>query len=234
MEGPYAGKVALVTGARKGLGLLIANHFLAQGATVVGFSRGPQTFSHPSYKHIVCDVCDEIQVRESFAGLESRLDILVNNAGILSSQHSLLMSSAAAKEMLMTNLLGPLLVSREAARLMKKSGGGRIINIGSMAAVLAPVGDSIYAATKAGLVTMTNVLAKEFARFKVTCNTIGVTAIETDMLKQLPAENISKVIAQLTLPRLAEPDDIFNVIDFLASERSSYITAQSIYLGGLH
>ena len=134
----------------------------------------------------------------------------------------------------MTNLLGPFLVSREAAKLMKRRPGGRIINIGSMAATLEPIGDSIYAASKAGLETLSNVLAKEFAAFGITCNTVAVTAIETDMLAQLPRATIDAIIAKLPVARYAVEDDVFNVVDFFASERSSYVTAQTIYLGGLH
>ena len=92
----------------------------------------------------------------------------------------------------------------------------------------------MYAACKSGLNTMTNILAKEFQQFGITCNTLAVSAIETDMLKQLNKEKIDKVVASLPIPRYATMDDIINVIDFFASERSNYITSQTIYLGGVH
>jgi 3-oxoacyl-[acyl-carrier protein] reductase len=136
--------------------------------------------------------------------------------------------------MVNTNLMGAFLVSRESSKLMRKGKWGRIINISSMAASLEPIGDSMYAATKAGLATMTNVMAKELAPLNITCNTLAVTAIATDMLAQLPQEKVAQVVAGLPLPRFAEPDDVFNVLDFLASERSSYITAQTIHLGGVN
>ncbi len=81
---------------------------------------------------------------------------------------------------------------------------------------------------------MANIMAKEFASMNVTCNTIGITAIETDMLNQLPRHKIDDIIKKLVVPRYANDDDIFNVIDFFVSERSSYITAQTIYLGGIN
>ena len=146
----------------------------------------------------------------------------------------MIMPPSAAQAMLNTNLLGPFLVSREASKLMRKNKWGRIINIGSMAASLEPIGDSMYAACKAGLATLSNVMAKELAPLNVTCNTLAVSAIKTDMLAQLPQDKIAQVIAGLPIPRFAEPDDILNVVDFLASERSSYITAQTIYLGGVN
>jgi 3-oxoacyl-[acyl-carrier protein] reductase len=103
-----------------------------------------------------------------------------------------------------------------------------------MAANLEPVGDSIYAASKAGLVALSNVFAKELAPINVTCNTVAITAIKTSMLAQLSKNRISEVIDGLTIPRFAEPDDIFNIVDFLAAERSSYITAQTIHMGGIN
>jgi 3-oxoacyl-[acyl-carrier protein] reductase len=146
----------------------------------------------------------------------------------------MIMPPSSAQEMLKTNLMGTFMVSREASKLMRKAKWGRIINIGSMAASLEPIGDSMYSACKAGISTLANVMAKELAPLNVTCNTLAVSAIKTDMLAQLPQDKIAKVIAGLPIPRFAEPDDIFNVLDFLASERSSYITAQTIYLGGVN
>jgi 3-oxoacyl-[acyl-carrier protein] reductase len=232
----YVDKVVLITGSRKGIGKSLANYFLAEGAAVIGLSRQPGTIVHPLYTHHLCDVRDAEEVRKTFQEIaaSSTLNILINSAGVLNSQHSLFLTATSVEEMLMTNLLGPLLVSREAAKLMRGTGSGRIINIGSMAAVLEPIGDSVYAACKAGLTTMTNVLAKEFANLNITCNTVGVTAIETDMLGQLPRDKVDAIIASLPVPRYAQEDDVFNVVDFFSSERSSYITAQTVYLGGVH
>jgi 3-oxoacyl-[acyl-carrier protein] reductase len=234
--GQYSDQVVLVTGARKGIGRALADHFLANDATVLGIGRTEGSIDHPSYHHFLCDVRDGKAVRTTFQAIAKDwpLHIVVNNSGVLDSKHSFMLPATSAEEMLATNLLGPFLVSREAAKVMKQSGWGRIISIGSMAAALEPVGDSVYAATKAGLVTLTNVLAREFAPFGITCNTVGVTALETDMLQQLPRDAVDRVIAGLPLPRLAEEEDIFNVVDFFASRRSSYVTAQTVYLGGLH
>ena len=136
-----------------------------------------------------------------------------------------------------SDLLAVFLVSRESAKLMRKNLFGRIINIGSMAASLEPIGDSLYAACKAGINVMANVMAKEFASMNITCNTIAISAIETDMLKQhspTAQVKIKKIISNLPIPRMAVIDDVINVIDFFASEKSSYITAQVIYLGGIN
>lgn len=237
MTQAYAGKLALVTGSRRGVGRMIAEHFLQNGARVAGFSRGDASIDHPAYSHYQVDVGDVDSVLKAFVDLKkstNSIHIVVNNAAVLTSQYSMIMPPAAAQAMFNTNLMGAFIVSREASKLMRKEKWGRIINIGSMAASLEPIGDSVYAACKAGLSTLANVMAKELAPLNVTCNTLAITAIRTDMLAQLPQDKISQVIAGLPIPRFAEPDDIFNVIDFLASERSSYVTAQTIYLGGIN
>jgi len=232
----YAGKIVLVTGARRGVGKLLADYFLRHGASVIGFSRhADEAPDAPGYTAIAVDVGDADSVARGFEQVRRQfghLDIVINNAAVLTSQYAMIMPAGAAKSMLDTNVLGTFLVSREAAKLMRKSKWGRIINIGSMAASLEPMGDSVYAASKAAISTLANVMAKEFAALNITCNTLGITAIATDMLDQLPKDKVDKVIAGLPLPRYAEPDDIFNVIDFFASERSAYITAQTVFLGG--
>jgi 3-oxoacyl-[acyl-carrier protein] reductase len=233
----YAGRTALVTGSRRGVGRLIAEHFLTEGATVVGFAKGDVTIDHPSYKHFQVDLADPNAITEVFGTLRKTIpaiDIVVNNAAVLTSQYAMIMPPGAAQAMVNVNLLAPFLVSREAAKLMRKTKWGRIINIGSMAASLEPVGDSMYAATKAGLSTIANVMAKEFGSMNVTCNTLGISAIDSDMLAQLPRDKIEAIIAGLPVPRFAQPDDILNVIDFFASERSSYITAQTVFLAGVN
>jgi len=236
-ENSYVGKHALVTGARRGVGRMIAEHILRHGGTVTGFARGESTIDHPNYSHFQVDVTEPVSIERGFAELrrlQIGVDILINNAGVITAQYSMIMPVQAAKSMFDTHLMGTFLVSREAAKLMRKRKWGRIVNISSMAAALQPPGDSVYAACKVGMGVLANVMAKEFASMNVTCNTLAITAIKTDMLDQLPQEKIAEVVAALTLPRFAEPDDIMNVLDFFVAERSSYITGQTVYLGGVN
>jgi 3-oxoacyl-[acyl-carrier protein] reductase len=236
-DGTYAGKIAVVSGASRGLGKLLVEHFLAQGARVVGLSRSEATVENAAYEHLRVDVGDERSVRAAFGTVgraHGGVDIAVNNAAVLTSVHALLMPVSSAEDMVRTNLLGSLYVAREAAKLMRRRGAGRIITIGSMAVALETIGDSIYAATKAAAITMTGVLAREWADFGITVNTLAISALETDMLRQLPRAKVDAALASLPLPRLATPDDVFNVVDFFASPRSSNVTAQTIFLGGVH
>ncbi|RYE38077.1 MAG: SDR family NAD(P)-dependent oxidoreductase, partial [Hyphomicrobiales bacterium] len=136
-------KIALVTGSRRGVGRLVAEHLLAQGATVVGFARGTSTIDHVSYRHYQVDVADPGAVQRGFSAVAmdvGSVQIVVNNAAVLTSQYAMIMSPSAAQEMLNVNLLGPFLVSREAAKMMRRTKWGRIVNIGSMAASLEPIG----------------------------------------------------------------------------------------------
>lgn len=233
----YHRKVCVVTGAREGVGKMVAEYFLAQGATVVGMSRGPASIEHPRYEHLSVDIGRNEQVRAAFGEIgkaHGRIHALVNCAAVASSTFALIMPVAGAEEMVMTNVLGLLYVSREAAKLMRRE-GGRIVNIGSIHSQIAPIGSSVYSATKSAQATMVKVLSKEFSSWNVTCNTLALSPIETSMLRKSGTPDvIQAVIDGLTIPRLAEPDDVFNGIDFFLSDRSGFITGQCVYLGGVH
>jgi 3-oxoacyl-[acyl-carrier protein] reductase len=230
----YKGKTVLITGASRGVGLGLANHFIENGATVIGVSHDLEGFGEGIHWY-PCDLSRSMQIKpliETINKHHSVIDIVINNAAVLTSQYAIKMKVEDAGEMMFVDLLAPFLIAREAVHSMDT--GGRIINISSMAVPLEPMGDSMYAACKAGLEKMSNIMAKEFQIFGVTVNTLGITAIETDMLKQLNQDKVNKVVAGLPLPRYAIMTDITNVIDFFCSPKSGYITAQTIYLGGVH
>jgi 3-oxoacyl-[acyl-carrier protein] reductase len=237
----YKNKNILVTGSSRGVGFEIASYFIKNGANVIGISRGKGNIEDHNYKHYSIDLGNPDSIISTFKNYISKdykkIDIVINNAAVLTSQFSMIMPIKNAVDMVNVNLLGVFFVSREAAKLMRNKEPGRIINIGSMAVSLEPVSDSVYAATKAGINTIANIMAKEFASYNVTCNTLSISAIETDMLQQhseVAQVKIKEIIKNLPIPRQAVIDDVLNVIDFFASDRSSYITAQTIYLGGIN
>jgi 3-oxoacyl-[acyl-carrier protein] reductase len=234
----YDDKVVLVTGARRGLGAVIADYFEQRGANVVGFSRhGEEAKTSDRRFDLAVDVGDAASVNAGFGAVRKRfgkLDICINNAAVLTSQYAMILPATSAQAMVDTNLMGTFLVSREAAKLMRKGKWGRIVNVSSMAVSLEPMGDSMYAATKAAITTLANIMAKELATTNITCNTLGISAFETDMLAQLPRDKIDAIIAGLPIARMATRDDVGHVLDFFCGPGSESITAQTVYLGGVH
>lgn len=233
----YSEKTVLITGATRGVGKHLVAHFLNNGAKVIGVSRTKE-IDDLNYKHFAVDLSSPLQIVDMFSCDKfyelGNIDIVINNAAVMSSRFSQKMPVEDAIAMVNVDLLAPFLICREASKLMYDIPYGRIVNIGSIADVCEAMGDSVYAACKAGLKTMTNVLAKEYARQNVTCNTLAISAIDTDMLAKHKSEVVDALVKTFPIPRKATMDDITNVIDFFCSEKSGYVTAQTIYLGGLH
>lgn len=228
-------EIVLITGTSRGLGRSLAGYFCKRGDQVIGCSREKIKWDLPHYEHFVLDVTDENKVREMVQAIRKqhhRLDIVVNNAGVAFMNHSLLMPTATARKILEVNLIGTFIVCREAARLMQRGRYGRIINIGSVAVPLKIEGEALYAASKSAVVSFTEILASELAPFNITCNVVGPGPIETDLIKGLPKEKISQLVNRLAVKRLCRFEDVSNVVAFFAARESSYVTGQTLYLGG--
>ena len=231
-----AEEVTLVTGARKGLGRFVVEQRLARGERVYGCSRQPSDLVAPGYEHFCLDVTDERAVRGMFSRIRKdagRLDHLVNNAGIASMNHALLTPMSVVDAILQTNVAGTFLMCREAARLMQARNFGRIVNIISVAAPLQVEGESIYAASKSAVLTLTQILARELSRFGITVNAVGPTPVMTDLIRNVPEERIAALLARQAIPRLGQPEDVHHVIDFFLRRESGFVTAQAVYLGGV-
>lgn len=229
-------QVVLVTGTRKGIGRSLVEHFAARGALVEGCSRQQPDWSLDGYHHHTADVTNESEVRGMISDIRrrhGRLDVLVNNAGIASMNHILLTPTDTARQIMETNVLGTFIVCREAAKLMRANRYGRIVNMGTVATPLVLEGEAMYATSKAAVVTFTRVLARELAEFGITCNVVGPTPIDTDLIRGVPEEKIQQIVNSLAIRRLGNFKDVANVIDFFVSPESDYVTGQVIYLGGV-
>jgi 3-oxoacyl-[acyl-carrier protein] reductase len=229
-------QVTLITGTRKGIGKFLAEHYVRKGHEVIGCSRATPEWALEHYRHFETDVADEKAVRAMFSAVRKdygRLDHLINNAGIASMNHSLLTPVATVQSILSTNVVGTFLFCREAAKLMQPRRWGRIINFTTVATPLKLEGEAIYAASKAAVRSLTEVLAREFAPFGVTVNSVGPTPIETDLIRSVPKERMDRLIARQAFPRMGTFEDVANVTDFYLRPESGFITGQNLYLGGI-
>lgn len=229
-------RVTLITGASRGIGLFLAQHYAAQGHCVVGCSRGAATWEAANYRHFQVDVCDERRVRTVFTAVQKeygRLDHLINNAGVASMNHSLLTPMSVVHQVLATNLEGTFLFARESAKLMTRRGWGRVVNFCTVAVPLKLEGEAAYVASKAGVLGLTQVLARELGPFGVTVNAVGPGPVETDLIRNVPADKIQSIIDRQAIRRKCENRDIVNVIDFFLRPESDFITGQVLYLGGV-
>jgi 3-oxoacyl-[acyl-carrier protein] reductase len=229
-------KVVLITGTRKGIGRSLAEHYAGIGYQVIGCSRSAFEGELPSYRHCCLDVADEAAVKAMFSDIakrEGQLDVLINNAGIASMNHSLLTPLHVVNEIMATNFVGTFLFCREAARLMQRRRYGRIVNFVTVAVPLKLEGEAIYAASKAAVISLTEVLAREFADFGITVNAIGPTPIKTDLIRGVPAQKLDALVQRQAIKRYGEPKDVINVIDFLVRPESDFVTGQVIFLGGV-
>jgi 3-oxoacyl-[acyl-carrier protein] reductase len=228
--------ICLITGTRKGIGRYLAEYYLEKGFQVVGCSREASSLKHEHYQHFCLDIADEKAVRDLFSTIRkkgSSLEVLINNAGIASMNHSLLTPASSVLRILETNVIGTFLFCREAAKLMKANKNGRIVNFTTVAVPLKLEGEAIYAASKAAVISLTQILAKEFAEFNITVNALGPTPVKTDLIRNIPETKLEALLAQQTLRRFGEYEDVSNAIDFFIQPASDFITGQVLFLGGV-
>lgn len=233
-------RVIFITGTRKGIGEELAKYYIRQHDHVIGCSRTmpewADDYSEDVYMHCLADVSNEAEVRDIFSIIKNTygcLDVLINNAGIASMNHALLTPMSSVHKVLDTNVAGTFLCCREAAKLMRKKNKGRIVNFSTVAVPLNLAGEAVYAASKSAIVSLTHVLAKEFADFGITVNAIGPVPIKTDLIRGVSEEKINALIDQQAIKRFGTFEDIENVMDFFLSERSDFVTGQVVYLGGV-
>jgi 3-oxoacyl-[acyl-carrier protein] reductase len=235
------GKMALVTGASRGIGKAIALQLVEQGATVVGTATSEGGAAKISEylgdrgKGLVLNVTDTDSIAQLFADLKSdfgTVDILVNNAGITRDNLLMRMKDDEWQSIIDTNLTSVFRLSKAVLRGMMKARNGRIINIGSVVGTMGNAGQVNYAAAKAGLLGFTKSMAREVASRNITVNAVSPGFIDTDMTQELTDEQKEGIFAQVPANRLGKPEEIAAAVGFLASDSAAYITGETLHVNG--
>lgn len=243
--GSLEGKVALVTGAGRGIGRSIARKLAQEGALVIVNYNGSEQSAREVQAEIRqaggaaelcrCDVTDAGAVEAMLKAVidrYQRLDILVNNAGITRDNLILNMSEADFDAVIATNLKGTFLTMKYAARWMIRQRSGRIINLSSVSGILGNAGQVNYAASKAGVIGMTKTMARELASRGITVNAVAPGFVETEMTAGLSQAQRAAAAARIGLQRFGRPEEIAETVSFLASEKAGYLTGQVICVDG--
>jgi len=233
-------KTAIVTGATRGIGKAIANELVAQRAFVIGTATtetGAQSISDSlgdGGAGFVLDVSDSSSIESFFDAIKEleAATILVNNAGITRDNLALRMKSEEWEEVINTNLSSVYRVTKKCLRAMTKARWGRIINISSVVGSMGNVGQSNYAAAKAGMEGYARALASELGSRNITVNCIAPGFISTDMTEQLSDEQKALLLAQVPAGRLGEGKEVAALAAFLASESAGYINGETIHING--
>ena len=238
-------KIAVVTGASRGIGRAIAKELALKGAFVIVNYNGSKQAADETVNEIIqaggkavgvqCNVADAAECEAFINNIISeygRIDILVNNAGIVRDNLLMRISEKDFDAVIDTNLKGTFHTMRLVARPMLRQRSGRIINISSVVGILGNAGQANYSASKAGVIGLTKSVARELSSRGITCNAVAPGFIDTEMTAQMTDKAKEAVKTQIPLGRVGKVDDIAEVVTFLASEKASYITGQVISVDG--
>ena len=241
---PLAGRVAIVTGGSRGIGLASARLLAEDGASVVVSGRDAGRLEAATRElesagaEVLGVVADAVKREDAERLVEAtrerfgRIDVLVNNAGMTRDQLLVRMKDDDWDQVLDTNLRGVFLMTRAASKVMMRQRGGRIINISSTAGAMGNAGQVNYSAAKAGVIGLTKAAARELAHWKILVNAVAPGLIETDMTVSLGADAREALLGQVPLKRSGVVREVAEVVRFLAGEGASYITGQTIHVNG--
>ncbi|EKT56401.1 3-oxoacyl-ACP reductase FabG [Providencia sneebia] len=237
----FDGKIALVTGASRGIGKAIALTLAAGGATVIGTAtseKGAEAISaylDGKGKGFALNVTDPASIEETLGNIRQEfgeIDILINNAGITRDNLLMRMKEDEWQDIIDTNLSSVYRLSKSVLRAMMKKRHGRIISIASVVGVMGNAGQTNYAAAKAGLIGFSKSLAREVASRGITVNVVAPGFIETDMTKALTDEQRAGILSQVPADRLGDAQEIASAVAFLASDQAGYITGETLHVNG--
>ncbi len=231
-------KVALITGASRGIGNAIALHLKNEGYRVLGTAtsaNGVSKLEDQGIEGLVLDLNSldsKERLWEQIESKEMQISVLINNAGITRDNIVLRMSVNEWQDIMNVNLNGTFYLSKKVLKMMLKLKWGRIINITSTSASIGNRGQSNYSAAKAGVEAFTKSLAREVGKRNITINSIAPGFIDTDMTKQSDGVDPDDLIKEIPLGRFGKPDEVAHLASFLCSEEASYITGQTIHING--
>ncbi|PQQ27651.1 3-oxoacyl-ACP reductase FabG [Photorhabdus hindustanensis] len=235
------GKIALVTGASRGIGRAIAELLAERGAYIIGTATSEKgaevisTYLGEKGKGFVLDVTDPESIEQLMTTIRTEwggLDILVNNAGITADNLVMRIKDDEWQHVIDTNLSSVFRMSKAAMRFMIKKRYGRIISIGSVVGSMGNAGQASYAAAKAGIVGFSKTLAREVISRGITVNVVAPGLIETDMLKALPEAQLANFSSDIPAQRLGDVKEIASAVAFLASDEAAYITGETLHVNG--
>lgn len=229
-------KVVLITGAGRGIGRVIAEQFIADGATV--YANDLIEFEISGAKTICFDVTDSNSLKAGLMSIykaEGRIDCVVNNAAIIQNQKLGMVTKPLLEKMYAVNVFAVIDMIQIASRLMARTGGGCFVNMASITGVVGSPGQVAYSSTKGAIITVTKSAAKELAPMNIRVNAVAPGIVRTERFEELyevTGDKINERIEKIALGRLGTPQDIANVVSFLASDRASYISGQILGVDG--
>jgi 3-oxoacyl-[acyl-carrier protein] reductase len=222
----------IVTGASKGLGKAVCERLIEKKVNVLGLARNVEDVPFPSMS---CDVSSYESVKAVAQQLKkdgAKVDGLVNAAGIASMNLAVTTPPSVAQKIINTNLLGTIYCCQLFAPMMLRNKQGAIINFSTIAVALGLKGESIYAASKAGVEGFTRSFAREMADFNVQVNCIAPGPIDTNLLKGITSEQINKIVSQQIIPKQFKPDSVADLVELLIDSRSNSLSGQVLHVGG--
>ena len=230
------GKIALITGAGRGIGKVIAEQFVADGAIV--YVNDLQEPKVDGAKPIAFDVTDSNALKAGLMQIykaEGRIDCIVNNAAIIQNQKLGMVTKQLLEKIYAVNVFAVIDMIQIASRLMTRTGGGCFVNMASITGVVGSPGQVAYSSTKGSVITITKSAAKELAPLKIRVNAVAPGIVRTERFEELyekTGDKINERIEKIALGRLGTPQDIANAVSFLASDRASYISGQILGVDG--